>query len=246
MMFRPPRLLFSGLLHRFVFLRAECALERRIATFEATFEMQHSNPARLGDRPSLPRSLSIDDRAPEPGRNTTPLENITSLHFPEFSSHSESERALLFVTAMCCFTHAAFCIIAAPRSLFPRGPEPRLKDHRQKQNGQLESLRRTDRSVLRFEPVDGVRMSAQYLVRVPSDHQISTSLMSTFMLDITEKPTLFLPPSSRGGGRASAPRSRGRGSLRSHDERLDADARWRRVAARAAVRNFWFCEAKHK
>ena len=88
-MFRPPRLLFSALLHRFV-LRAECALERRIATFEATFEMQHSNPARRSAFPPSP-ALSIDDRAPDPGRNTTPLEYITSLHFPEFSPHSERE-----------------------------------------------------------------------------------------------------------------------------------------------------------
>ena len=105
-------------------------------------------------------------------------------------------------------------------------PEPRLKDHRQKRNGQLESLRRTDRSVLRFEPVDGVRMSAQYLVRVPSEHEISTSSVSAFMLDITEKPTPSLPPSlisRRGKGeRTSLEGSR---LLRSHDERLDADGR---------------------
>ena len=59
MMFRPPRMLFSGLLHRFV-LRAECALERRIATFEATFEMQHSNPAR---RPAFPPSPALNRRS---------------------------------------------------------------------------------------------------------------------------------------------------------------------------------------
>ena len=78
-MFRPPRLLFSALLHRFV-LRAECALERRIATFEATFEMQHSNPAR--DRPTLPPSPALNRRsrsASGPQHDTAGVYHFTPL-----------------------------------------------------------------------------------------------------------------------------------------------------------------------
>ena len=138
-----PRLLFPELDRRFVL--------RAVSPFEATFEMQHSNPA------PFPLSLpALNRRSPCSARNTTPLEYITSLHFPEFSlSEGEGEkrgakendqRRLRCYLSLRC-THSAFCIIAS-RSLFSWAPKPKFKDHgrrRRRWNGQLESLRGTDR-----------------------------------------------------------------------------------------------------
>ena len=81
-----PRLLFPES------FAALCFASDVVSPFEATFEMQHLNPAPLrttAPRRSRPPSLNRRRSRCSAARNTTPLEYITSPHFPDDGDQSK-------------------------------------------------------------------------------------------------------------------------------------------------------------